>query len=1024
MALPSPARHRMSASRKTRRPLLRLLLWLLVLFGLLLVAGLLWELRHADLQSHWLHRYASTLGWQVQDGPSEAIVFPKEGPFDKRLGYAYMPLMLERLSERDFVIDAQSRFSPALLGHVERGLFPPFPEKTIAGLSIEDCRGEQLYEFSYPSDGYRDFAEIPPLVVDSLLHIENRGLLDPARARANPAVDWPRLAAAVVAQAQKRLEMQDSAAGGSTLATQIEKFRHSPDGMTLTAREKLRQLASASTRSYLPGRNTLPARREIVRSYLNTVPLSAARGHGEVHGVADGLRIWFGADFDAVNRLLDPMRSMDAGDAERGLAMRQLLSLLIAQRRPSYYLAQGRQDLAELVDSHLRLFARDGLISQELADAALAQRVAFRDWQLDPGVQLIDASKGVQVARRRLSGLLNRSLYDLDRLDLAASSPLHGDLQQAVSEYLARLTEPEFARQAGLFGDRMLSEEKTAEVRYSFTLLERDHDRFAVRVQTDNTDQPFDINEDSKLELGSTAKLRVLTTYLEIIAEIHQRHTAQAADSEQPAAPVPVADDPLTRWTLGYLARHPEHDLRQLLEAALERRYSADPNERFFTGGGLHSFGNFRREDNGRNPTLRESLRESINLPFVRLLRDIVRYSSQQTAGSPAELLLDDSDPRRAEYLARFADREGTVFLQRFWRKYRNRDAEEQIATFLDGVRINPVRLAAVHRHLRPEAELDDFAAFINQRLPTPQSARQIEDLYQRYAPGNFSLTDQAFIARVHPLELWLVGYLLERPQASFEQMVADSQAERQEVYGWLHRSRHRSARDSRVRIMLEVEAFLDIHRRWRRLGYPFGHLVPSLATALGSSGDRPAALAELVGIILNDGLRMPTVRIDALHFAADTPYETRLSRVGEARRVMPPEVAGALRDVLSQVVEGGTARRLQGSFPLPDGGSLVLGGKTGTGDNRIQQVGAGGRLISSRATNRTATFVFFLGPDHFGTLTAYVPGRAAENFRFTSALPVQVLRGMAPILIPHLDPSERMCRPPRDPFEAIGGPR
>ena len=36
----------------------------------------------------------------------------------------------------------------------------------------------------------------------------------------------------------------------------------------------------------------------------------------------------------------------------------------------------------------------------------------------------------------------------------------------------------------------------------------------------------------------------------------------------------------------------------------------------------------------------------------------------------------------------------------------------------------------------------------------------------------------------------------------------------------------------------------------------------------------------------------------------------------------------------------------------------LTLGGKTGTGDNRIESVGAGGRVISSRAMNRTATFV------------------------------------------------------------------
>ncbi|MDT9151287.1 hypothetical protein RSW37_26500, partial [Escherichia coli] len=76
------------------------------------------------------------------------------------------------------------------------------------------------------------------------------------------------------------------------------------------------------------------------------------------------------------------------------------------------------------------------------------------------------------------------------------------------------------------------------------------------------------------------------------------------------------------------------------------------------------------------------------------------------------------------------------------------------------------------------------------------------------------------------------------------------------EVYSWLFKTRHRSARDSRIRTMLEVEAFLDIHQRWARLGYPFDHLVPSLATALGSSGDRPAALAELMGIIQNGGIR------------------------------------------------------------------------------------------------------------------------------------------------------------------------
>ena len=44
-----------------------------------------------------------------------------------------------------------------------------------------------------------------------------------------------------------------------------------------------------------------------------------------------------------------------------------------------------------------------------------------------------------------------------------------------------------------------------------------------LRVQTDNLAQPFDINEGAKLDLGSTAKLRTLITYLEIVAELHAR---------------------------------------------------------------------------------------------------------------------------------------------------------------------------------------------------------------------------------------------------------------------------------------------------------------------------------------------------------------------------------------------------------------------------------------------------------------------------------------------------------------------
>jgi membrane peptidoglycan carboxypeptidase len=200
---------------------------------------------------------------------------------------------------------------------------------------------------------------------------------------------------------------------------------------------------------------------------------------------------------------------------------------------------------------------------------------------------------------------------------------------------------------------------------------------------------------------------------------------------------------------------------------------------------------------------------------------------------------------------------------------------------------------------------------------------------------------------------------------------------------------------------MLEREAFAEMHASWRRLGYPFPSLVPSYATAIGSSGDNPAALSTLVGIVVNDGLRYRSFRIDQMHFAADTPYETHLSRQPAAgQRVLSSEVATVVRRELMGVVEHGTARRLAGGVTLDNGESLVIGGKTGTGDNRFET------SRSSRVINRTAAFTFLIGDRFFGTMVAYVPGEAAAGYRFTSALPVQIVKHVLPTLEPVLHPA------------------
>jgi membrane peptidoglycan carboxypeptidase len=190
-------------------------------------------------------------------------------------------------------------------------------------------------------------------------------------------------------------------------------------------------------------------------------------------------------------------------------------------------------------------------------------------------------------------------------------------------------------------------------------------------------------------------------------------------------------------------------------------------------------------------------------------------------------------------------------------------------------------------------------------------------------------------------------------------------------------------------------------------MGYPFDSLVPSYATALGASADRPAALAELMGIIVNDGVRKDAQRIASLHFGSGTPYDTMVEhRQSDAHeQVLAPEVARAVAAAIRTVVSDGTAKRAKTAFVRQDGSAILVGGKTGTGDQRFEVYGAGGRLIESRYVNRSATFVFNIDERFFGSMTAYVRGPQSKDYDFTSALPVQLLTVLAPSLMPLIEP-------------------
>ena len=948
------------------------------------------EARNSWLQSKVLTYVAQHSTWVVRAGrPAEPLPPLAAGPYDERLGYSYLKTALPRLDRSNYEITAQAEWSPMLRNLSRFGIFPVYREKTQAGLQLTGDNDKPLFQSHYPERVYSAFEEIPSLVVNSLLFIENREMLEPRTPYQNPAVEWDRLAKAMYDSTLAKLT-NHQASGGSTLATQLEKVRHSPQGRTASPVEKLRQMITASLRAYQDGEETVDSRKRIVADYINSVPLSSSPGFGEVHGLGDGLWVWFGSDFDSANRALVAGELAPAQvTADQAQAYRQILSLLLAVNRPSYYLRDPHA-LAARADSYLKMMAAQGIISHSLRDRALAANSDLRKTPPTRKPVIYSERKSIDTIRGELVALLGlESTYQLDRMDLNVHTSLNGPATQAVSQVLQKLAVPGAAVGAGLAGKQLLPPGKEASVLYTLTLYEHTGSMNQLRLQVDNYNQPLNMSESTRLELGSTAKLRTLATYLEVISEVHEK---LVAGEEVTAA------DPLTAWTMQ--AFQTDRSLPGLLEAAMNRVYSGSP-EIFFTGGGQHTFGNFNAGDNSRMWTVRAAFHNSVNLVFIRLMRDIVMFHVAHRAG-PSPL----TDPEmRLEYLDRFIDSESKEFFARFWKKYGGKTPEQTLEALVSSGYWTPRRMAAAYRFVRPPATFAEFQPWLLKHYQW-LDADLPGIFYGKFDPEKFSWNDKAYLANVHPIELWMVDYLRQHPQAKRDEVLKASKQVRVDSYIWLRKSRNQARQNLRIKTLMEEEAFDEIQKRWKRQGYPFATLVPSYGTALGSSGDTPQALSELAGIILNGGVRFSNVRVTGLHFGQGTPMETSLvRRPGDPERVFPAHVAAVLRQAMVGVVEQGTARPGFQALRTRNNEYLTIGGKTGTGDNRMEQYGRGGVLISSRVINRTATFVFTIGDRFFGTLVAYVPGAEAANFNFTSALPVMIFRHLSPMLLPVVDP-------------------
>ncbi|HEX5032182.1 MAG TPA: transglycosylase domain-containing protein [Candidatus Eisenbacteria bacterium] len=879
--IPVPARvardgwYRVQRSSRRRWPAM------VAIAVVVLAAG--FELRTAALEANVLAKVASGMTYKVEPGPSHRIVFPRGGPLDERRGYSRLPDFSKRLESRGFRIAAQARQSSALAMVSRFGIAPPYSEASVAGLVILGRDGKPIYDATAGRHGLARFEDVPPDVVRSLLYIENRELDRDSSPYSNPAVDWARFGKAMLLYSASRIGIPTPVEGGSTLAVQLEKYRHAEGGRTGSGVDKLRQMMSASLRVYKDGPVTTAGRRRIILDYVNTMPLAGAPSVGEVAGLEQGLVVWFGLQPSKVYKDLG-----SKSPTKRAKALKPVLALLCSVRAPSRYLIADHKALNDRVNAYAGLLAKEGVLEPKVASAVRKLPLKFAPTLKNAPLPENQLGRGARRIRNELVSMLGvKDTYELDRLDLTVETTVDEPLQTEVTQTLRQLTDSSFVRAHGLRGEHLLSQGDPKRVLYSVLLCERTPGGNAIRLYADNLDRPFDIMEGMKMELGSTAKLRTLIHYLELVSRL--RDEWAPLDRDQLLAQAASARDPITEWTARTMAEHPGIGREDLLEQSLERTYSASPYELFYTGGGFQTFGNFDPDDNGRELTLRQAAAHSTNLVFVRLMRDLVRFHAARLPYDARAVLDEPLSSDRATLLHEVADREGT-----------------------------PDQMA------------------------------------------------------------------------------------------WLFRTKNRQAQDLRLRAQVERDAFARMTPYWRQLGFPFQRLVPSYATAIGSSGDRPSALADLMGILVNDGVRSQARMVERLRFGAGTPYEsvfepTASGSSGET--VLEPAVARVTRRVLTDVVEVGTAARLRGAFTDSSGAPVWLGGKTGTGDNRFQTYGRGRRLIGSRSVSRTATFTFCLGDRYYGVITSAVLGPEAARYRFTSALPLAVMRILAPSFEHELKP-------------------
>ncbi len=950
---------------------------------------------------------------ESKPGKPEAWDIPiPDSPRWKRDGMTYYPQLFNVLNNAGFQVDRETHLvlTPQAKKLFDMGIIPfnHYQGKAFSGLKIIDRHSELTYQYKHPNQ-FKDFENISPFILKALLVWENDKLRhmvfneEQDDVELNYLIEGPRIIKSVSEYVQYKITGEGSYSGGSTLMTTLEKITNTPGGRTKSVNDKINQMIGAGLHLY--GDNTESVDRgngkkagvqKALVDFLNTVPMAGGpKSHsGELFGFGASYYAWFGYTIDELNQQLKSKNSVI-----RSQAYKNICSLIVSIRRPSELLRSpdvidkqanlllSRLNKKKLLNSALYVKSRamkpawnPQRNSRDKLDYALHRESSSARNQYTQFIRQAVAKKSGSAEAKKIN------LQTVDAMPVSIEMTTDAQLEKNIRSVLDEMY-TEFAQQSPFVQGRQkgllhsLSLDELKNIQYGVVVLEIDENRqWKLLANTDTqSNVVYNPAKQGRFQWGSTAKLRVLVNYLMIIHD--EALTLQSAiveldDKEAKKLFNKYRKSSVTIKQLlaSYIKKYPDASMEQVLNWAMSRRISANPDSKFLTGESWHEFHNYQKSDDRKNPNLWQMTTQSINLSFVRLMRDVVDYYIDQSGFDKVAILTNKKNPTRNKILNEAIEKEEQDYLDGL-----NYFIERVQDSFLEELasgekQISNKEIITRSREIIKEMSLDD-----------KQSYNKGQKKYQRLASWFKRIT--------HYEKKWLLARVRLQHDVHSNLVKDDEKRIIKQTSQWLKTNQFWMK--NTLYTHMERKAFSQgVTPAWKKLGYPF-NVSPSYAVVLGSSGDTPMSLVELAGTLLNNGVHEKNISaIERIILAPDSEFETPFKIEHQYERIIPKTVSIVARKAMAGVLQKGTAI-FASRHPLMEYVESV-GAKTGTGDNRHNKI----------AVNRSAAVLSIFdtgeGKSKYAIcITMSVVKGNIERYTFTSKVPVRILSRIADHLSP-----------------------